>query len=678
LLARLRRQPLRGILLAAEHLGLYGREFGVHYRSHSLLIVLLAVAGLWQQAAPVAAASIAEERAKLRTAETSTKKASKLYALKKYPEAGDAAREAQEALGELETSETKTLAQPLAAVRKSLSKVHDQLKAEKIDLPDLPPAVLSAKAGKRQAVAADKTSFTKQVTPILLNRCGKCHVEHTRGELSMASYAQLMQGSKNGLIVQPGNGKGSRLYEVIESTDMPRGGGTVPAEELALLVRWIDEGAPFDGRNPGDRLEGAPPASATPDPPAAAAKTPPSKGSPAKMATAEKSRSGAKGASAPAVSEVSFSRDLAPVFEQCVGCHGDRNPRGGINIESFSSLMRGGTNGSPVSAGNPSGSLLIEKLLGKAEGQRMPAGKPPLSAETIAKIEQWIAAGANFDGTDPGMTMSRLVAVTHAQAASHKELMQDRVLLTEKNWHLVLPDSQADRNETEHFLVFGNVNAEELADVARQAEAQVPKLEKILKVPTGEPLIKGRMTIFVFQKHYDYDEIGTMLEHREIPPESRGHWRYDVVDAYAAIVPPKNSEYAIDALLAQQIASVYVASQGHVPHWFADGSGRAVAAKINPKDSRVRQWESRLTQALGDMSKPTDLLDGKLNQSDSDAVSFGFARYLMSNTSRYYAVLSSLKGGTKFDDAFAKAYGGPPKQVIESWIQHGGGGKRSR
>ena len=57
------------------------------------------------------------------------------------------------------------------------------------------------------------------------------------------------------------------------------------------------------------------------------------------------------------------------------------------------------------------------------------------------------------------------------------------------------------------------------------------------------------MTIYVFQKHYDYDEIGTMLEHREIPPESRGHWHYDVVDAYAAIVPPKNSEYALDALL---------------------------------------------------------------------------------------------------------------------------------
>ena len=185
----------------------------------------------------------------------------------------------------------------------------------------------------------------------------------------------------------------------------------------------------------------------------------------------------------------------------------------------------------------------------------------------------------------------------------------------------------------------------------------------MLKVPAGEPLIKGRMTIYVFQKHYDYDEIGKMLEHREIPAESRGHWYYDVVDAYAAIVPPKNSEYSLDALLAQQIAAVYVASQGNVPHWFADGSGRAIAAKINPKDSRVRQWESRQAPALGEVAHPADLLEGKLNPADSEAISFGFARSLMSNAGRYYGLLSAVQGGTKFDDAFAKAYGGTPKQI---------------
>ena len=269
------------------------------------------------------------------------------------------------------------------------------------------------------------------------------------------------------------------------------------------------------------------------------------------------------------------------------------------------------------------------------------------------------------------------MAVTRRKRATHEQLSRDRALLTEKNWRLILPDAQANHTETEHFLVYGNVSTEDLADVGQQAEAQVPKLEKMLKIPAGEPLIKGRMTIYAFQKHYDYDEIGAMLEHREIPAESRGHWHYDVVDAYAAIVPPKNNEYALDALLAQQIASVYVASQGNVPHWFADGAGRAIAAKINRQGlARAAVGESADACALREIARPADLLDGKLNPADSDALSFGFGRFLMSNAGRYYGLLSSLRAGTKFDDAFAKAYNGPPKQIVESWAQHGG--KRGR
>ena len=48
----------------------------------------------------------------------------------------------------------------------------------------------------------------------------------------------------------------------------------------------------------------------------------------------------------------------------------------------------------------------------------------------------------------------------------------------------------------------------------------------------------------------------------------------------------------------------------------------------------------------------------------------------MSNPGRFLWVLTSLRAGAKFDDAFAKAYNGPPKQVVESWAQHGG--KRGR
>ena len=139
----------------------------------------------------------------------------------------------------------------------------------------------------------------------------------------------------------------------------------------------------------------------------------------------------------------------------------------------------------------------------------------------------------------------------------------------------------------------------------------------MLKIPADEPLIKGRLTIYAFARHFDYGEIGQMLENHDIPAESRGHWQYDIVDAYAAIVPPsKKDDYSLDAMLAEQIAAVYVANQGTIPNWFADGSGKAVAAKINPKDSRVRTWENRLGPALAHLKKPTDILENKLSAAD--------------------------------------------------------------
>jgi mono/diheme cytochrome c family protein len=666
---------LLGRSRAVRHIASFGRELGVQKRWRFIAVAIFLAAGLWHQASPGICATPAEERAKLRTAEGLVKKAGKLYTAKNYTEAADTVREAQDALAELEKSEIPAMSTPVASLRKNVIKARKLLLTQKVELPDLPPAGISASGGKKAAIA-EKTSFTKQIVPILVSRCGKCHVDSARGGFSMVSYAKLIEGGKDGIVVQAGSGKGSRIYEVIESGDMPRGGGTVLPEELALLVRWIDEGAPFDGRDPADRLNAA---SAT----AMASAAPPTKAAPAKMASSEKNPGDKKARgtakkteSETPAEEVLFARDIAPVIvDKCLDCHGDRNPRGQLNLTSFKGLMDGGRNGATITANNPSGSLLIEKLRGTADGERMPMGKPALSDELIAKIEKWIAGGSKFDGIDPGMSLVRLAAMVKAQNSTHEDLVRDRAQLTEKNWHLVLPDSHGEHVDTEHFLIYGNVSAEELAEIGSQAEALVPKIEKLLKVPSGQPLIKGKMTIYAFRKHYDYGEIGTMLEHREIPAESAGHWHYDVVDAYAAVVPPKNSDYGLDVLLAQQIASVYIANQGTVPHWFADGAGRALASKINPKDSRVRQWETRQASALSVLGKPTDMLDGKLNPGDGEALTYGFVKSLMGNAGRFYGLLSNLRGGAAFDDAFARAYGGPPNQVVGSWAQRGGGKK---
>jgi mono/diheme cytochrome c family protein len=112
-----------------------------------------------------------------------------------------------------------------------------------LQLPGLDELARQA-APDRKAVAAAAAvaagpSYAGQIAPLLERRCGGCHISGRRGDFQMASYDQLMQSG----MVQPGQPRGSRLLEVIESGDMPRGGGRVTDQEFQLLVSWISAGA---------------------------------------------------------------------------------------------------------------------------------------------------------------------------------------------------------------------------------------------------------------------------------------------------------------------------------------------------------------------------------------------------------------------------------------------------
>ena len=66
----------------------------------------------------------------------------------------------------------------------------------------------------------------------------------------MSDYETLMKGPAEGVVVFPKDADGSRIVEVIVEGDMPRGGLKVADEELAILKKWISEGAKFDGEDP--------------------------------------------------------------------------------------------------------------------------------------------------------------------------------------------------------------------------------------------------------------------------------------------------------------------------------------------------------------------------------------------------------------------------------------------
>ena len=104
-----------------------------------------------------------------------------------------------------------------------------------------------------------------------------------------------------------------------------------------------------------------------------------------------------------------YTRHIHPVFDaNCVSCHGESKTSGGLRLDSYDQLMRGGKDGPAIVSGNPDKSLLLYRVtLPSSHKQFMPAeGKPPLRAEEIGWIRAWIQQGASpTDATVAGVSI---------------------------------------------------------------------------------------------------------------------------------------------------------------------------------------------------------------------------------------------------------------------------------
>jgi len=108
---------------------------------------------------------------------------------------------------------------------------------------------------------------------------------------------------------------------------------------------------------------------------------------------------------------VSFTRDIAPILQQkCVTCHGPEKSKGGLQLHTFATLLKGGESKEPsITPGQPARSKLYQLLITKDVEDRMPQKDDPLPPAQIAFIERWIQEGAPFDGPDPKATLASLL-----------------------------------------------------------------------------------------------------------------------------------------------------------------------------------------------------------------------------------------------------------------------------
>ena len=130
-------------------------------------------------------------------------------------------------------------------------------------VPDLPPgfpalnavdhfigariAEVAVQAGPRRIEGG--VDFHHEIKPILEARCYSCHQgSKVKGGLRLDNRSSALAGGENdGPAITPHQPAGSSLLRRITSTDpeevMPAKGDPLPAREIALLRRWIEEGA---------------------------------------------------------------------------------------------------------------------------------------------------------------------------------------------------------------------------------------------------------------------------------------------------------------------------------------------------------------------------------------------------------------------------------------------------
>ena len=90
--------------------------------------------------------------------------------------------------------------------------------------------------------AVQQIDFARDIQPIFKANCDKCH-----GATKASSYLRLDTKQVAMKVISPGNSKDSRLLHRIlgegGEARMPMGGEALKPEQIALIKRWIDEGA---------------------------------------------------------------------------------------------------------------------------------------------------------------------------------------------------------------------------------------------------------------------------------------------------------------------------------------------------------------------------------------------------------------------------------------------------
>ncbi|MEM9645334.1 MAG: c-type cytochrome domain-containing protein [Planctomycetota bacterium] len=377
---------------------------------------------------------------------------------------------------------------------------------------------------------------------------------------------------------------------------------------------------------------------------------------------------------------VSFTQDIAPILlKNCNGCHLDaQRVRGGLRMDSFADLVRGGDSGDVFESGDASGSLLLQRVRGEG-GDRMPGGgRPALSADSIELMARWIEQGARYDGASDKLPLATAQQLAWAAKATPEERNARRANATAELLRLVVGSRETASEDSIAFSVFavGDVTSDQLKRVGEVADEQLEDVQKrIAGSKSLEEYFQGRATIFVAQKRFQYGEFVQMVEGRRVPDAWTGHFRDDGVNPYVVLLINQDSSEAElrERLLAPLFGLAMATRGGDVPDWVSFGIGEAMAnEKGRSLDRRAKaEIQNAAAEAASAAKDAKQFFENRLPADQADALSVAIAGQMIEGPRRrsFLSLLRMLDEGADFSKAFASAYRMTTDEFVDAYLK---------
>jgi WD40 repeat protein/mono/diheme cytochrome c family protein len=96
-------------------------------------------------------------------------------------------------------------------------------------------------------------SFRRDIAPLFLKQCQDCHgPKKAKGGYRLDTFQHLLEtGDSDKAPIVPGKAAESELFRLVSADDeddrMPKKADPLPDAQVALIKRWIEQGASFDG-----------------------------------------------------------------------------------------------------------------------------------------------------------------------------------------------------------------------------------------------------------------------------------------------------------------------------------------------------------------------------------------------------------------------------------------------